>query len=98
MDAASGRRTVSAGKNAAEKRQTKDAVAVKENPNEQVKQFLFCASDRKSEAWNGKETLVDLNVKLKAATKRAKGVSYEKTVHSLAYNRLNSDRTKKVKD
>lgn len=63
--------------NFAEKRHTENAVAVKGKLTEQAKHLSVCVTELDGEAMNGRETVADLNVKLKAAEERAEYVAYE---------------------
>lgn len=62
----------------AEKRHTKDAVAVKIRLAEQVEQLSVCVTELKGDdVVNSKETVADLNFKLKGAEKRAEYVVHK---------------------
>lgn len=60
----------------AEKRHLEDAVAVNGRVTEQLEQFSARVTELEGEAVKGEETVAYLNVKLKAADKRAEDVAY----------------------
>lgn len=61
----------------AEKKHTQNAVTVKEKLTEQFKQLSACGTELDREVVDGKETVADVNVKLKFTGMSAKYVGYE---------------------
>lgn len=56
---------------------TEDGVAVEKKLTVQVRQVYACVTEQVKKFMTGKETVVDLNVKLKAVEKRTEDVAYE---------------------
>lgn len=62
----------------AEKRHTKDAMAVKEKQTERIKQLPDCVDELEYEVTSGKGIVADLNVKLKTSEKREEDFTCER--------------------